>query len=317
MISGCIIKEVNMKVSPINNVMMNSKLSFKGQYEPANAENLKESKLWHKNSSIDKTLNSYHSDVKGMAYYAAPMEYVPDSIKENVDFVVYDNEPSYPDLKEFEENYLGNKRKNLREDIEEIREYYYRREMGGHANVDEAKYQQWQAAECQGYYDKAGDARYRKELLEDEIDILHKNVETKNSQLVNNKAKLNSERQLKKSISETISELTNKENAYGQLKTTLDASSEQNAEENAFVNSKIQALQKKLETENLKLQKCLERIARIKQAIAELPERINELTDLITKKTAQRERIISFELKPHLEALKNFYTKQNIKKVIK
>lgn len=158
-----------MKIFSINNSNFNQ--GFKGKYVSIrHGGDLKQFPEWHKNSYAETTLGAYHEDQKNRVYFASPMEPISDNIKENADKIIYDNEPSYPDVnKEVSRNYFGTERKNYKDDFEEIRKYYYRREMGGFASVEEAKYQQWQAAECARLYDKGGHLRYVKEQAEDNI----------------------------------------------------------------------------------------------------------------------------------------------------
>ena len=181
-----------MQVSAIGgfSIFSNKKANtFKGQTTDYSIyygkDDLKKNSFWHKNSSVESTVGSHHTNYTGKVYFASPMEYVNDRIKDSVDYVVYDNEPSYPAIEEVEKNYVGKLRKNFREDFEEVREYYYRREMGGYANVEEAKNKQKQAAECTGFYDRAGDARYRKETLEDRVSAIDESIKTKEKEITN------------------------------------------------------------------------------------------------------------------------------------
>ncbi len=161
-----------MKISPINS--NSAQPNFNGKYVSIrHGGDLTQLPEWHKNSYAETTLGAYHADQKNRVYFADPMEPISDNIKENADKIIYDNEPSYPDVnKEVSRNYFGAERKNYKNDFEEVRQYYYRREMGGFASVEEAKYQQWQAAECARLYDKGGHYRYVKEAAEDEIKLL-------------------------------------------------------------------------------------------------------------------------------------------------
>lgn len=159
-----------MKVLPV------SVSVFRGREVPYSSvngeEGLKKLKGYYKNSSVEKTLGKDHSYPKNKAYFADPMEPITQNLKDRVDFVVYDNEPSYPKIEDVKKNYLETNRTDYRKQFEEVREYYYRREMGRFDDVNKSKYQQWQAAECTGLYDKAGDLRYKKETAEDEVNLL-------------------------------------------------------------------------------------------------------------------------------------------------
>ena len=122
-----------MKISPISSTL--SKPNFKGQFAyNYNESTLKNNKLWQKNSSVEQTLGAYHVNKTSQAYFADPLEPISDAIKEKADYIVYDNEPAYPEIDEVSKNYFGTQRKNYRDDFEEVRQYYYRREMGGFAD---------------------------------------------------------------------------------------------------------------------------------------------------------------------------------------
>ena len=158
-----------MKISPIN--INSTKPSFAGKYVYTDpSSDLTRFPEWHSTSYTETTLGSYHADKKNRVYFADPLEPITDKIKESADKIVYEAEPSYPDVnKEVSRNYFGTERKNYKDVFEDIRMYHYRKEMGGFADVNEAKYQQWQAAECVRLYDKGGHLRYVKERAEDAI----------------------------------------------------------------------------------------------------------------------------------------------------
>lgn len=105
-----------MKISPISSTL--SKPNFKGQFAyNYNESTLKNNKLWQKNSSVEQTLGAYHVNKTSQAYFADPMEPISDAIKERADYIVYDNEPAYPEIDEVSKNYFGTQRKNYRDDF--------------------------------------------------------------------------------------------------------------------------------------------------------------------------------------------------------
>lgn len=212
-----------MRILPVNNNLV--KTSFSGRYVTIrNGSDLGVLPEWHKNSSVETTLGAYHDEPKNKVYFASPMEPIGDNIKENVDKVIYDNEPSYPDVnKEVSRNYFGNERKDYKKDFEEVREYYYRREMGGFANVDEAKYQQWQAAECSRLYDKGGHLRYVKEKSEDIVKahIEYNEANYKDLQAVNDELK--NQENLRAKLEEHIENLNKMQKPYVAVKLAAES----------------------------------------------------------------------------------------------
>lgn len=150
-----------MKIQPFSNHA--SKLScntnFKGVTQTYTDERpyILLSPLFYPDSTVEKTLDTVHHTKTGKIYFADPMEPINDEIKNSVDYVVYDNEPSYPDIKkDLENEYIGKKStKNNRQQFVNINKYFARREKGGWSDNEYAKYQQWQSAECIKIYDKA------------------------------------------------------------------------------------------------------------------------------------------------------------------
>ena len=183
-----------MQVQPINKMSFYGKeINYAYKLGPAG---LKTHPDFHRFSSIEETINAFHTGVKNKVYFADPMENVPGTLKEKVDFVVYDNEPSYPALEDIKKNYLEHNRTNYREYFEDIRNYYYRREMGGHANIEEAKENQRKAAAFTRLYDDAGDLRYKKESTEDRIKALLKEKENIKAGIENTEQEIKIQKEL-------------------------------------------------------------------------------------------------------------------------
>ena len=309
-----------MQVFPIKSFRTNSnnkQMSFKGIVENNHYSEwaLQNSQNWHKNSSVDRTVGSFHSNPTYKAYFAAPMEKVPDYIKETVDFVVYDNEPRYPDVNEdVSKNYFGTQRKNYKEDFEEIRQYYYRREMGGHADKAEAQYQQWQAAECVRLYDKAGDLRYKKETTEDEVKELERKIkQATDSDLPRNKGALEVERNLETRLNNNLNTLNQKNEKYGELSKIINEGADVSSyDEKYFVSSQRENVKKNIDSTKKELKDCQARIKKLETYIASFPEWLNEMTAKIKTKQAAIEGFKA-KLIPLFDELKNFYVKQGIK----
>ena len=198
-----------MQLSPINST--NFRGFFVDRYpQKINGEpNLTGMGYWHPNSALEATIGAFHTRPRNKIYVADPMEPVRDEIKQMVDYIVYDHEPLYPRIEDVEKNYLEKLRINFRKKFAEIRDYFYRREMGGFANIDEAKFCQWQAAECIRMYDEAGHYRFEKERAEDRIATLNREVQQINESLPKKKEELQTLQQ-RKAILESKSKTTQK-----------------------------------------------------------------------------------------------------------
>lgn len=314
-------KEVKMKIVPIGNTISQAAnrkaLSFQGvttNYQiPKGKEDLKNNSYWHKNSSIEEAVGAYHKNYTGKAYFAHPMEHVNDSIKDKVDYVVYDNEPKYPSIDDVKENYLGKQRKNLREDFDEVREYYYRREIGGSADVNEAKYKQWEAAELTGFYDRAGNARYRKEGLEDRIETINKNINKKEEEISLLQQKIQ-EKNAEKEVWETKNDnYVKKDKKYGELQELSKKTIERDKAEVDFITKQIGKMKDNIERCKSGINHCINEIANARINISTRKDEINKLNAEKTIKTKELNTIIDKELKPMFNALKDFCKLHRIK----
>lgn len=315
-----------MKVSPINP-------SFRGQYVyNYNESTLKSHPQWQKNSSVEDTLGSYHSRKTNMAYFADPMEPISDKIKEKADFIVYDNEPAYPDIDEVSTNYFGTLRKNFRETFEEVRNYFYRREMGGFANVEEAKEKQREAAECTRMYDAAGDLRYKKETTEDEIRNLEAQKAGLTKSLATTEKELMNDLATKAHIEKHTENLTKLKKPYQKLITIAKESSpneaalfyavgdtirvipygiEHQAENNKKQLSGLNAAIEKFESLKEKYTKSINALrTRIQTLEADIAKTDKEIASKTTLVEGFKAKLI-----PLFDELKNFYAKRGIKGV--
>ena len=148
------------------------------------------------NSTIEKTLGNFHSKRLFNVYFADPLEYIDDEMRKKYDYIIYDNEPKYPNPDEISKTYFFEGYKDYQKDFEEIRDYYYRLEMAdrktlsalesnnaGKLSVAElnekiayykdritkSQYQQWQAQECLNKYNSAKDLINKKDRVASDI----------------------------------------------------------------------------------------------------------------------------------------------------
>ena len=274
---------------------------------------LKNNSYCHKNSSVEDIIGAYHSNYTGKAYFAEPMEHVGDAIKDKVDFVVYDNEPKYPALNDVKENYLGRLRKDFKKDFEEVREYFYRREKGGFANVEEAKAKQREAAELTGFYDRAGDARYRKETLEDEVDVLDKKIAQKEEEI-----KALEKEQAKKIENKKILEIkeenyVQKDAKYGELKPLAEQTIDKDKNETGFIESQLTKMKQKIAECRKAVKEHIEAIKKLSIEIADKKVEKGVLEADRNTKNLKITEIIKKELTPSFNALADFCKNHNVK----
>lgn len=305
-----------MQVSQIN-----GSASFKGRIMDYNTRigksDLMNNSYWQKNSSVEDTLGSFRNSTSGKVYFADPLEKVSDAIKESVDYVVYDNEPSYPDVnEEVSKNYFGTLRKNFKNDFEDVRMYYYRREMGGFADKAEAEYQQWQAAECVRLYDKGGALRYQKEAAEDEIAKLKGKIDTEYGIFNNTKAELSELLNKKGDADNRIYYLSQKNRMYKALQPLTENPLNEDKNEKALVESQIKNIKSDIDKYQKLSADYAKKIKNAEEYISRFPGIIKKFEMEIQNNMKSIEGIKA-RLIPLFDELKNFYVKQGIKVIKK
>ena len=288
-----------MKIFPIkSSATIKEQANFKGKFYPYDGVRpyVLGHQDYHPDSSIEQVIGHAHENRTGNVYFADPMEQISDFVKKHSDYIVYDNEPAYPDVnEEVSKNYFGTERVNYRTQFERIRDYFYRREQGGWADKAEAQYQQWQAAECIRLYDNAGDLRYQKEKLEDNIvDKRMRNSQLKNSIALTEELIAQKHEELDALKSDIATQEAPGANIAGELAglaATTALISDKKAEA-----KKLQGVIKNLKMRLGQLNKKLN--GNLSEIEADIPK-INE---------------IKAKLIPLFDDLKNFYAKQGIKK---
>ena len=269
----------------------------------------------HPASSIEKTQGVYHSDSTGKVYYAAPMEKVDNNTKMAVDYVIYDNEPGYPALEEVKDRFLGTSKKDLAQEFEEQRAYYYRREMGGFADVNEAKYHQWQSETCKGIYNDAIPTIMEKESLQNDITTIDEIID-------NNKAKIK-ELESEKSLQEAEKNLLEKKQLnysqkdirYGALKDYAMETIERDEKEISFINEQIKKMKQNIAECSKKIKACILNIYAIDTEAENLNKQNVKLLKTKEAKTAALQDVLERVLKPMYEKISGFYKAQNIKSI--
>ena len=311
-----------MKVSPIRNYSTNSgineeKTSFKGKMETyyGGRPYFPALKDFHSNSSVEENLGKYHSNKTGKIYFADPMEPVSNELKHEADYIVYDNEPAYPDVNnEISKNYFGTERVNYREQFENIRDYFYRREQAGWADKAEAQYQQWQAAECINLYDKAGDLRYQKETLEDEVSNANDKIKQTENSISLTKDLITEKEAVLKSIEQKIPDLEAKENAYKTFKSEIDKDNGLNTEaEKDFVAIGLASVTAILANNKELLASLQGKIENLKIRLGRLEGNLAGYENVVKTNTPKIEEVKA-KLIPLFDELKHFYQRQGIKK---
>jgi len=303
-----------MKVSLISNT--NAKIqSFKGTTEIYYGAKpyLSGNEKYYPNSSIEKTLDTFHLNRTGKIYFADPMEQVSEKQKKEVDYVVYDNEPSYPNInEEVKKTYLTKTDENYRSRFEQIRDYFYRREMGGFANTDDAKKEQWKAAECIRIFDKSADLRKQRQQIEEQINDAQARIKQSKNSLELTTETLNDVNIKLEKTNDAINNLTAKQNLYKQLDAETNKNYKWNSlKEKSMIKNKLAETEIQLEIENREKDRLDVTKSNLLIRKKILNDKLNNYQNAINANTPKLD-YLRFELNKMFDELKDFYNKENI-----
>lgn len=291
--------------------------SFKGVTQIYSGEKpyIISSEYYHPDSSIEKTLDHVHAYRTNKIYFADPMEPISDDIKNKVDYVVYDNEPAYPDLnKELKNAYLGDLKHDYSKQFINIRDYFYRREKAGWADKSEAQYQQWQSAECLRLYNDAKNLIQEKnQLMDSNKDVKIRVEQTKGSIELTNTllAKALDDRNL---YEDMMSSLSKKQRLYSELKEEVDKDKSWNSNsERQFVDKNLIDVTRVLNYQKQREDSIKNREEKLNKRILDLNHNLENYENILQNNSTKLE-LLKEKLVQHFQDLKSFYEQQNIKK---
>jgi len=296
-------------------------------------------------ATVEKTLNTYHGGQTREIYYADPKEEIPISLKERVDYVVYDNEPPYPKAEgEISENYFGKVRHDFSKDFDEVRDYYYRWEMAeakkadvfrrniladydvDHSkqeydklknNINIAKYQQWQAERCKEIYNEGIGLRHIKETAENDVVRIERSISDLKRDVATEKSNIEFYSKLLVDREKESEWLNANLKEYKKIAKNNELLEGMNANFRSDEKRSLAFNQLLNETETLAeklegIKKSLkETIQKSKIFVAQAPEKLKELASQKATKEALIEETKG-KLIPLFDKLKNFYNVQQI-----
>ena len=310
--------------------------------EKSLSEVIHNSKIPIPEPSVQKTLGSFHAKEQGTVYFADPYEVVGEDIKSLHDYIVYDCEPSYPDVnKEVSRNYFGTEHKNYGEEFQDIHDYYKRAEIADwktlneikndpempfdkkrekvgyyEHRIDVSKYQEYQAVKCKEIYCEGDSLRNEKEWLEYKNETLEKDINDIKARVENNKTEIANEEKLNIERRRYIETLNERVKKYEDLKAYTDACIDTAADEKQQLE---ELLSKRNQEYNQLVTLLAESEIKIKKLIKEnkeAPDIIKGLRDNITKNSDMIEKIKG-KLIPLFDKLKEYYITQGIKVIKK
>lgn len=266
-----------MRISPIKSSTNFSKPAFRGYMveEKGQYYGTPETHKWAAEQTgrrMEKTLDSFHKNITGKIYYADPLEKINDNLREMVDYVVYDEEPKFPDINhEVSKLYFGTDGdKWIDKRFKDSRDYFYRLEMADSktvgeyeqkvwnnidkensrrnaeyfkAHVNDAKYNQETIANCEAIFKESQDLRYKKDNIAYEIDSIKDSIKYSEADIPRAEMELNHRTEIDKMLTEKVKNLQERKDNYTkileQLETnkTKDVSTANSIEKLAKINS--------------------------------------------------------------------------------
>ena len=214
------------------------------------------------NRRYEKTLGTFHDDAKNRIYYADPLEHINDELRENVDYIFYDDEPAFPDINnEVSKAYFSEHKPfgmsefdTYKKAIDDYKQYFYRMEMADskfvryyaekpenkvnaqdfkekidyyNARIADSKYNQETAAGCIGILDEAEGKIDYKNKLEGNIAGLSHAITQRSKEIPKTEKELEQRTQLENILSKRLKNLDKRRKIYvEQLKLVREAQAE-------------------------------------------------------------------------------------------
>ena len=242
-----------MRISPIKSSTNFSKPAFKGYtiegygYSHGHLHAAENS-----GRRIEKTLGGFHNNITGKIYYTDPLEKVNDNLREMVDYVVYDDEPKFPDINnEVSKLYFGTDgdQWEIKKRFKDSKDYFYRLEMADSktvgeyeqkvwnnidkensrrnaeyfkAHVNDAKYNQETIANCEAILQESDGLRYKKNRLAYEIGNIKDSIKHSEADIPRAEMELNHRTEIDKMLAEKVKNLQERKNNYTKILEQLE-----------------------------------------------------------------------------------------------
>ena len=201
---------------------------------------------------IEKTLGGFHNDITGKIYYTDPLEKVNDNLREMVDYVVYDDEPKFPDINnEVSKLYFGTDgdQWEIKKRFKDSKDYFYRLEMADSktvgeyeqkvwnnidkensrrnaeyfkAHVNDAKYNQETIANCEAILKESDDLRNKKNNIALNISSIKNSIKHCEADIPRAEMELNHRTEIDKMLAEKVKNLQERKNNYTKILEQLE-----------------------------------------------------------------------------------------------
>lgn len=254
-----------MNILPIKGSTNFTKTSFKGyMVEDSKYGTTHLSEARRTGRREEKTVGNYHKDNgdRIKIYYADPLEYITDEIREKADYIFYDDEPAFPDIERqasklyfFPPNDYDYSKYKFLEELDKFKSYFYRLEQADRKTVGKYEQMAWSGINSEDSRAKAdyfkahvADAQYNQEtahlckekfneagMLIDHKNELYRNMEQIKNQLENRtndynaaKNEIKQRSELNEILKTKIASLEGKKEAYEKINESLESTKSTN-----------------------------------------------------------------------------------------
>ena len=262
-------------------------------------------------ASVEETIGNLHNNKTFQVYIADPQEVVDKTIKVSHDYIVYDNEPNFPDIRE---RYFTPKYGNLDQEFQNVLEYFKRMENAAVHSSDEllAKRRQELALTCKTIFNESSGLREEEQDLKLKIQQKSDKIE----EIKLNSEKFQRELNIKKATlprhHKSLQAKDRKLNNLLDKKIALKNKTGTKPEDIDLIDKKIQKMTEVKYALQAKINHYEAKVIYWESYIKNAPKRIAEYSDAIFK-MQNRLKEIQYELKPNFEKLCAFYTANGIK----
>ena len=262
-------------------------------------------------ADVEETIGKHHNDTTYKVYIADPNEVVAKSIKRSHDYIVYDNEPEFPDIRK---KYYSPNYGNLDKEFQYICDYFNRMENSSVKPLEDvnARIKQQLAIDCKKIFDESAELREEKEKLQEKIRIKTEKIKAIIGNVADYKkslaVKMSTLPRYKNSLLAKERKLSNLENKSIKLKDKVNVS----AERLELVNENINSLKECIEVLKIKVKNYESKMNYWENIIENAPKQISEREEEI-KTMSKRIFEIDNLISSNFEKLCSFYKANGIK----
>jgi len=272
------------------------------------------------NAGVEETIGKLHDNITCRVYVADPGEVVNDLIKLQHDYIVYDYEPDYPNIRE---NYY---QENINKGFQNVKEYLQRlesvelRSASGTEKDKKVLQQRLKKLhtrlkvvdECSKIYDEGAELREKKSALERKMDARKFRIAEMEAVLPKYSKELERKRTAVINQQEVLPKKENTLNCLLERMAKLREKTNRTPEEVALVEQRIRQAENALATLKKHMEKNIKRVEFLEDYIAKAPEKLVQYRREQNQFAAQLEEI-NHAIEPYIKKLCSFYTQNGIK----